>query len=397
MTIPTVRVSTEKLDGLINMVGELVITQAMIAQSEELKGEQNRKLSQSVAQLTRITRELQDMSMSLRMVPLKATFQKMERVVRDVAHKSQKTVRFAVEGEDTEIDRNMVETLNDPLVHMLRNSVDHGIEAPEVRRAAGKPETGTVTLRAYHAAGNVVLEIRDDGNGLDRARILAKAVERGLATPDRELTDNEIYKMIFLPGFSTAKTVTDVSGRGVGLDVVKKNLDTLRGRIDIASAPGRETVFTLRIPLTLAIIDGMLIRVGGQQYLLPTLNVQKAFRPDRSVLFSVQGRGEMARVRERLIPIFRLHDLFKVNDAQQDPTQALLLEVEHEGECCAFLADALLGQQQVVIKSLPAGLGETRGFSGSAILGDGRIGMILDVAGIMDLALGRHAGAQAVF
>lgn len=392
----TVRVSTDKLDGLINMVGELVITQAMISQSDILKVDGNRQLSRNVIQLTRITRELQDLSMSLRMVPLKATFQKMERVVRDVAKKSKKAVRFIVEGEDTEIDRNMVESLSDPLVHMLRNSVDHGIEPAEARRASGKPETGTVGLRAYHAAGNVVLEIRDDGRGLNREVILAKAVEKGLAGAERELTDNEIYKMIFLPGFSTAAVVTDVSGRGVGLDVVKKNLDSLRGRIDISSVTGRETVFTLRIPLTLAIIDGMLIRVGRQQYILPTLNVQKAFRPENEVLFSVQGRGEMVRVREKLIPVFRLHEMFRVADAVKDPMQALLLEVEHEGESCALLADALLGQQQVVIKSLPAGLGETRGLSGSAILGDGRIGMILDVAGIMDLALGRNSKVEAM-
>jgi len=390
----TVRVSTEKLDGLINMVGELVITQAMIAQSKELQGEQSRHLSQSVIQLTRITREIQDLSMSLRMVPLKPTFQKMERLVRDVARKAGKSVRFVVEGEETEIDRNMVESLGDPLVHMLRNAVDHGLESAGRRREMGKSEVGTVLLRAYHATGNVMLEIRDDGGGLNREKILAKAVDKGLAAADREMMDNDIYKLIFLPGFSTADRVTDVSGRGVGMDVVKKNIDALRGRIDISSVPGRETVFTLRIPLTLAIIDGMLIQVGRQQFILPTLNVQKAFRPEPEVLFTVKGKGEMVRLRDRLVPVYRLHRLFRIEDGREDPTQALLLEVEHEGETCALLADALLGQQQVVIKSLPAGLGETRGLSGSAILGDGRIGLILDVASVMDLALGRSAHAQ---
>jgi len=258
----------------------------------------------------------------------------------------------------------------------------------------GKSEVGTVLLRAYHATGNVMLEIRDDGGGLNREKILAKAVDKGLAAADREMMDNDIYKLIFLPGFSTADRVTDVSGRGVGMDVVKKNIDALRGRIDISSVPGRETVFTLRIPLTLAIIDGMLIQVGRQQFILPTLNVQKAFRPEPEVLFTVKGKGEMVRLRDRLVPVYRLHRLFRIEDGREDPTQALLLEVEHEGETCALLADALLGQQQVVIKSLPAGLGETRGLSGSAILGDGRIGLILDVASVMDLALGRSAHAQ---
>ncbi|NTV52068.1 MAG: chemotaxis protein CheA [Candidatus Firestonebacteria bacterium] len=391
----TVRVSTDKLDGLINMVGELVITHAMIAAQEGARAGGNRVLGRNIVQLEKITRELQDLSMSLRMVPLKATFQKMERLVRDVAKKSRKQVTFKMEGEDTEIDRNMVETINDPLVHMLRNAVDHGIEKPEIRLAAGKPETGNILLRAYHTAGNIIIELHDDGKGLDRERIFKKALEKGLVESDRTLSDAEIFKLIFLPGFSTAEKVTEVSGRGVGLDVVKKNVESIRGGIDIQSAAGQGTVFSMRIPLTLAIIDGMLLQVGSQHYLLPTLNVRQAFRPAPAALFTVTGQGEMVKLRERLIPIFRLHKLFNVQGAVENPTQGLLLVVEHEGETCALLADSLLGQQQLVIKSLPATLGKTSGTSGAAILGDGRISLILDVGSIMRIAQGRELAEAA--
>ncbi len=384
----TVRVSTEKLDGLINMVGELVITHAMIAQQESDRNDNNRISSRNIMQLEKITRELQDLSMSLRMVPLKATFQKMERLVRDVAKKSNKLVQFKMEGEETEIDRNMVESINDPLVHMLRNAVDHGVEIPEERKRLGKSEHGTVILRAYHTSGNIVIELHDDGKGLDREKIFKKAVEKGLIAADHALTDSEVFKLIFLPGFSTADKVTEVSGRGVGMDVVKKNIESIRGKVEITSTVGQGTVFSIRIPLTLAIIDGMLLKVGPQQYLLPTLNVKQAFRPDPKVLFSITGRGEMVKLRDKLIPIFRLYNLFGVVGAEEDPTKALLLVVEHEGETCALLADALLGQQQLVIKSLPAGVGKRSGSSGAAILGDGRISLILDVANIMQLARG---------
>jgi two-component system chemotaxis sensor kinase CheA len=394
-TSTTVRVSTDKLDGLINMVGELVITHAMIAQQEFARNGGNRMVGRNIVQLEKITRELQDLSMSLRMVPLKATFQKMERLVRDVAKKSQKQVQFKMEGDETEIDRNMVETINDPLVHMLRNAVDHGIEKPEVRKAAGKPEYGTVLLRAYHTAGTIVIELHDDGKGLDRDRILSKALEKGLLERDRSLSDADAFKLIFLPGFSTAEKVTEVSGRGVGLDVVKKNVESIRGRIDIQSNAGQGTVFSMRIPLTLAIIDGMLLQVGPQHYLLPTLNVRQAFRPAASMLFSVTERGEMVKLRERLIPIFRLHRLFNVAGAVENPIEGLLLVVEHEGETCALLADSLLGQQQLVIKSLPTTLGKTSGASGAAILGDGRISLILDVGSIIRLAQGREMADAA--
>ncbi|MEW6516010.1 MAG: chemotaxis protein CheA [candidate division FCPU426 bacterium] len=392
--VPTVRVATDKLDGLINRVGELVIIHAMIAQYEDKLGVRNQGWSSNILQLERITRELQDLSMSLRMVPLKPTFQKMERLVRDMARKSGKVIRFVTEGEDTEIDRNMVESLNDPLVHMIRNAIDHGIEPPDKRRAAGKPDAGTLILRAYHGAGSVVIEMRDDGQGLNRSRILAKAVERNLVEPNRELTDAEVFKLIFMPGFSTAEKVTDISGRGVGLDVVKKNIEALQGRVEINSVPGKSTVFTMRIPLTLAIIEGMLLQVGDRQYILPTLSVQKAFRPAREDLLTLTEEGEMVKARGHLHPIYRLHELFNVNNAIQDPAEALLILVEHEGDICALLADTLVGQQQVVIKSMPDNLGKVAGVSGAAILGDGRIGLILDVGSIMRFARGKTSLIQ---
>jgi two-component system chemotaxis sensor kinase CheA len=389
----TVRVSVKRLDSLINMVGELVVSHTMISQNKYILAEKDQVLSRDVSQMSKIARQLQDLTMSLRMVPLKKTFQKMERLVRDLSRKSGKPVRIICEGEDTEIDRNMVEFLSDPLVHMIRNALDHGIEPLERRRALGKPETGTFTLRAYHAAGNVVLELRDDGQGLNREKIVHKAIEKGLIATDKDMSENDIYKLVFLPGFSTAEKVTEVSGRGVGLDVVKKNIDALRGRIEISTIPGQETLFTIRIPLTLAIIDGMLLKVGDRHFILPTLSVQKAFRPTRESLSTVEAKGEMVRLRERLLPIFRLHRLFNIPGALEDPTQALLVVAEDEGDYCALLVDALLGQRQVVIRSMPGGLGSTLGISGAAILGDGCIGLILDVSSLMLLARGHGKNA----
>ncbi len=387
----TLRVSMVRLDKLIDMVGELVISQAMISQDPVIRQSNSQALERKVAQSDKITRELQDLTLSMRMVPLKGTFQKMARLVRDVAKKSGKEVRLVTEGEDTEIDRSMVDAINDPLVHMMRNSVDHGIEPPDQRAAAGKPAQGTVTLRAYHAAGKVVIEVQDDGRGIDTDRILAKAVERGLVEPGKELSQSEIYDLLFLPGLSTAEKVTDVSGRGVGMDVVKKNIESLRGRVEVSSAKGKGSTFTIRLPLTLAIIDGMLLKVGGETYVLPTLAIEQAFQPARESISTVTGRGEMVLLRGQLIPICRLHRLFGVAGAQEDATRALLVVIEQDGERVALLADALLGQQQVVIKSLGTSVGEIEGVSGAAILGDGRVGLILDAGGILRAALGTGA------
>ncbi len=398
-TESSVRVGTDRLDSLINMVGELVIAQSMVQQDPTVTEGEGGRLARNVSHAGKIIRELQDLTMSLRMVPLKATFQKMARLVRDVSRKAGKQVQFVTEGEDTEIDRTMVETLGDPLIHMMRNSCDHGVETAEDRVAAGKDPTGTVTLRAYHAAGNVVIEIADDGKGLDREKIVAKAVERGLvdANKAKDLPDNEVFGMIFQPGFSTADQVTDVSGRGVGMDVVRKNIESVRGRIEVSSTQGRGTTVTLRLPLTMAIADAMLLRVGEQRYLLPTITIEQSFRPEPGMVTTVTGQGEQVLLRGELLPVFRLNELFDIPESCADPTEGLLIIIEGEGKRCALMVDEILGQQQVVIKSLGQALGTIPGVSGGAILGDGRVGLILDSTGILKLAnqRGRSSASAA--
>ncbi len=388
----TIRVSTDRLDNLINMVGELVIAQSMVRQDAAADTD-NPRLLRNVTHVGKIVRELQDLSMSLRMVPLKGTFQKMARLARDVARKAGKDVRFVSEGEDTEIDRSMVEVLNDPLVHMVRNAVDHGLESPDGRRAAGKDSTGTVCLRAFHSAGTVVIELVDDGRGLDKQKIINKAVQRGLIQGGHELSDAEAFDLIFQPGFSTADKVTEVSGRGVGMDVVKRGVESLRGRVDVANKIGQGATFSIRVPLTMAITDAMLVRVGSERYLLPTVSIEQSFRPAASAISTVTGKGEMVLVRGDLLPIFRLSHLFSVRDGQPDPSQALLIIVEGKGGRCALMVDELLGQQQVVVKSLGSTMTRFDGISGAAILGDGRVGLILDISSLMELAEGQVARA----
>jgi two-component system, chemotaxis family, sensor kinase CheA len=385
----SIRVSTGRLDSLINMVGELVIAQSMVAQDPSVSAAGSQRLSRSVGHAGKIIRELQDLTMSLRMVPLKGIFQKMNRLVRDLARKSGKKVQFITEGEDTEIDRNMVESLNDPLVHMIRNSVDHGVESPEDRLAKGKDETGTVWLRAYHSAGNVVIELEDDGKGLDRDRILAKAQERGVLEKNREMSDPEVFGLIFAAGFSTAEKVTDVSGRGVGMDVVKRNIESLRGRIEVNSKQNVGTTFSVRLPLTMAITDAMILRVGQERYLLPTVSIEQSFQPEQGSVSTVAGQGEMVMLRGELLPLFRLHEMFGVSGAKTDPYEGLLVVIEGDGKRCALMVDELLGQQQVVIKSLGEGMTRVAGVSGGAILGDGCVGLILDATGLLQLAQGQ--------
>jgi two-component system chemotaxis sensor kinase CheA len=382
----TVRVGTDRLDSLIDAVGELVIAQSMVSQDPAVLDGTRPQLARNVAHAGKIVRELQDVSMSLRMVPLKSTFGKMARLVRDLSRKAGKKVRLVSEGEQTEIDRNMVEVLNDPLVHMMRNAVDHGVETPEQRAAAGKDDTGTVRLRAYHSAGNVIIELTDDGKGLDREKIVAKAIERGLIKRGDNLGESEALGLIFRAGFSTAEKVTDVSGRGVGMDVVKTGIESLRGRVDVTSQVGVGTTFTIRLPLTMAITDAMVVRVGQQRYLLPIMAIERSFRPEADDLSTVTGRGEMVRVRGELLPVFRLYDLFTIEEAQAEVDEALLIIVEGEGRRYALLVDELLGQQQVVVKSLGRSLGQVPGVAGGAILGDGRVGLILDPVGLLGLA-----------
>jgi two-component system chemotaxis sensor kinase CheA len=368
------------------MVGELVIAQSMIAQDPNTTSSGTPQLTRKVSQLGKIARELQDLTVTLRMVPLQSAFQKLRRLARDLARKIGKSVDFVTEGEDTEIDRNMVEAISDPLLHMIRNAVDHGIENREARRTSSKPETGTISLRAYHSAGSVVIEVHDDGRGLDREKIIAKAEERGLIEPGRSLSDREAFALLFQPGFSTAAKITDVSGRGVGLDVVKRGIDALRGRIELSSVPGQGTTFKMSLPLTLAITDAMLIRVGKERYLLPTVSIKQSFRPEPAQLSTVGGRGEMVLLRDDLIPIVRLHRLLGVEDASTDMSEGLLIVIESEGRQTALLVDDLLAQQQVVIKSLGGYLGSIPGIAGGAILGDGRVGLILDPTAISSLA-----------
>lgn len=385
-TEQTVKVATDRLDSLINMVGELVIAQSMVAQDIAGHLNQNQRLSRNMGHLGKITRELQDLSMSMRMVPIHGVFQKMARLVRDVARKFGKEIDFHLVGGETELDRNVVEAISDPLVHMVRNSVDHGVEMPDDRERSGKSRAGRVELRAYHQAGSIVIEITDDGRGLNKARLLKKAREAGLIKEGQELTEQEIFKLIFHPGLSTAEKVTDVSGRGVGMDVVKKNVESLRGRIDITSVEGKGSTFTIRLPLTLAVIDGLVVRVGAERYIIPLTSVEQSIRPKAEHLSTLQGRGEMCLIRDRLLPLFRLHRLFNVQAKHEDPTEALVVIVQDEDRHCCLLVDELLGQQQVVIKSLGEGLGQVQGISGGAILGDGNISLILDVPGLIAMA-----------
>lgn len=385
-TREAIKVDAERLDRLVNLMGELVVAQAMVRQTVEDDGVVDAHTRHSMAQLDKITRELQEISMSLRMVPLRSTFQKMARMVRDLAKKSRKPIDFVLRGEDTELDKSVVDLIGDPLMHMLRNSVDHGVEKTnEERRAAGKSEQGRIELRAFHRGGSIFIEIEDDGRGLQRDAILAKARERGLIEPDAVLSDREVWNLIFVPGFSTAQTITDVSGRGVGMDVVKRNIRALRGQIEVQSEPGKGTIISVRLPLTLAIIDGMVLRVDDECYIVPTQSIVMAIRPEDHHLSTVTGRGEMVNLHGELIPLFRLHRLLQSSHMPAD-SMAIALVVESDGKRVALFADELLGQQQIVIKSLGEGLRGITGFAGGAIMADGSVGLILDVAGVVQLA-----------
>lgn len=390
----TVKVSTQRMDGLVDMVGELVIAQLMVTQDPVISANQDQRLRRHMAHMGKIVRDLQEVAMSLRMVTLRQTFQKMRRLVRDVSAKAGKTIELSIEGEDVELDRNVVEEIGDPLVHMIRNACDHGVETPEDRIRAGKPGTGHVTLRAFHKGGSIVIEIEDDGRGLSRDRILAKCVERNLIDEGRRLEDipdHEVHNFIFLPGFSTADRITDISGRGVGMDVVRRNIEALRGSVEIRSNPGRGSVFSMRLPLTMAIIDGMVVRVGVQRYVLPTLSIEQSFRPTADKLSSVLGRGEMVEVRERLLPIHRLNRMFDLREGVELLDDGLLVVVEAGGRRAAVLVDEILGQQQVVIKRLGDGTVPAHGVSGGAILGDGRVALILDPNAMVDGAVASAA------
>ena len=387
-----IRVDTAKLDGLIDLVGELVIAQSMVTQNSDLQAVASEQLARSLGQLRGISTELQRTALSLRMVPVRGTFQKMARLVRDLSGQVGKEIRLVLEGEETELDRTLVEELGDPLVHMIRNAADHGIESPTDRVAAGKDSSGTITLRAFHKGGMVFLQIQDDGRGLSVSRIRGKAVERGLISVHEQLTDREVLDLIFAPGFSLASTVTDLSGRGVGMDVVRRNIERLRGTIEIDSVEGRGTTFTIGLPLTLAIIEGLLVQVGDQRFVVPTLSVRESFRPLHSMMSVVQGRGEMVSVRGTLTPLLRLANYLHIPDAVTDPTQGIVMVLEAGQDCRCVLVDALVGKQEVVIKSLGETFQNQQEFAGAAILGDGRVGLILDTTSLVRLKL-KHGEA----
>lgn len=375
----SIRIGLEKLDTLVDLVAELVIAQAMVIQNPEFKELSNHNLSRDVLVLQRITKELQHNAMSLRMVPIRGAFQKMNRLVRDLAASQGKQIQLIVQGEDTEIDRNIVAELSDPLIHMVRNSCDHGIESPELRTAAGKPAAGTIRLSAFYQGGGIVIRISDDGKGLDTGRIYQKALDRGMVEPGAELSKAEIFELIFAPGFSTAAAVTDLSGRGVGMDVVRGNISKLRGRIEIDSEAGAGTTFTVFLPLTLAIIDGMVVGVGDSRYIIPTLAVRESFRPTPDMISTVFGKGKVIRKRDRLIPLLHLGEYLGVPYRHADAADGIVILVESGTAQRCILVDQLIGKSEVVIKDLGRVFEAQEAMSGAAIMGDGRVALILDV------------------
>jgi two-component system chemotaxis sensor kinase CheA len=385
-TATSMRVRTDRLDRLVDMVGELVIAQWMIAQDPTVLSHDNQELAKKVAHAGKLVRELHDVSMSIRMVPLRATFRRMTRLLRDAARKAGKQVELEVSGADTEVDRTVVDLLGDPLVHLVRNAVDHGIESAERRESVGKGRRGLVRLSAQQMSGSVVVEVSDDGRGFDRARIIEQAVARGLISSGDGLSDEEVFSLAFLPGFSTAERLTELSGRGVGMDVVHRNVQALRGRVEIESRAGAGSTIRLRVPLTLAVTDGMLVRIGRERYIIPIHSILLSFRPRPEALSSIGGRGELVMLRDSVMPLVRLHRLLGVEGAAEDPAAALLVVVGAGDRQCALLVDELLGQQQVVAKALGDGIGAVAGIAASAILGDGRVGLILDIGEIIALA-----------
>ncbi|MFL6718070.1 MAG: chemotaxis protein CheA [Burkholderiaceae bacterium] len=376
----SIRVSVEKVDQLINLVGELVITQAMIEQRcAALDPMQHERLLSGVSQLTRNTRDLQEAVMSIRMMPMDYVFSRFPRMVRDLAAKLGKKVDFITYGAATELDKGLIERIIDPLTHLVRNSIDHGIETPAARAAAGKLETGKLSLSAAHQGGNIVIEVSDDGGGLNRERILDKARQNGLPVSD-DMPDADVWQLIFAPGFSTAEEVTDVSGRGVGMDVVKRNIAAMGGAVDIRSARGFGTTISISLPLTLAILDGMSVRVGDEIYILPLGYVVESLQPARQDVKDIAGQGRVVKVRGEYLPLIALHALFGIDARCTDPAEGILVILESEGTRAALLLDELVGQQQVVVKNLESNYRKVAGISGATILGDGGVSLILDVA-----------------
>ncbi|MGQ0646680.1 MAG: chemotaxis protein CheA [Gemmatimonadaceae bacterium] len=376
----TIRVPTDKVDALVDLVGEMVISQAMVNQiAHGFDMSQLQQLQEALAALDRSTRELQERVMSVRMLPVATVFNRFPRLVRDTATRLGKKVRLDLIGAETELDKGMIERLGDPLTHLVRNAMDHGLETPDERVAAGKPETGVVALKAFHEGGNVIIEIDDDGRGLDKARIREKAIANGLIRGEDSLSDDEIHALIFAPGFSTAAQVSDLSGRGVGMDVVKRNVEALNGSVSLTSHPGKGSRVRIRLPLTLAILDGLIISLGGESYVLPLLSVVESMRPNPRDVRAILGGGEVLVVRGESIPFIRLHVVFGKEDAVTEPSQGIVVIAETDGRRFGLLVDEVIGQQQVVIKNLETNYRKLEAIMGATILGDGRVSLIADV------------------
>jgi two-component system, chemotaxis family, sensor kinase CheA len=383
----SIRVSVAKVEELINLVGELVIANSMVQQAYASEEADAQSLQEAIAAMDLTTQQLQEQVMAVRLMPIANVFRRFPRIVRDLAGTLGKSVVLEMSGEETELDKQVIEEVSDPLTHLIRNAVDHGLESSAQRIAVGKPAEGRIDLRAYHEGGNVVIEIADDGAGINAQRVRQKAIERGLIPADAVLTDEESYKLIMLPGFSTAEKITDVSGRGVGMDVVKRNVEALNGSISISSTPGKGSCFRIRLPLTMAILDGLAMRLGTDVYVLPLLSVVESLRPEPKHIVRVAERGELLMVRGEALPLIYTHRLFNVTGHVTDPCEGLVVIVEHQGRKYGIVVDELIGQLQVVMKSLEANYERVEGVSGATILGDGRIAMIVDIAGLIRLAL----------
>ncbi len=392
----TIRVDTDKLDKLVNLVGEMVIAVARVNQQQcTMLSGAKRSAQGAIESLERISRDLQEQVMRVRMVPVEGLFSRFHRVTRDLANDQHKLISLELSGTETELDKNVIEQLSDPLKHLVRNAIDHGVELPEERIKAGKAGEATIKLCAYQQEGNIIIEISDDGRGIDHASVLKKAIERGFVRNDDTPSEKYLYQLLFMPGFSTAKQVTEVSGRGVGLDVVKQNIDELRGSVEVISAVGKGTTFKVRLPLTLAIIDGMNVKVGEEIITIPLLSIVESIRPTKEAVKTVQGEGEVIDARGEFLPLVRLHTMFGIETDKTDPSEALVVIVESSQRRFGILVDEMLGQQQAVIKSLEKNFHQVDGASGATILGDGAVSLILDIHGLEKMAFSTSQFAGA--
>ena len=391
----TLKVDLERVDSVVEMIGELIIVESMVVHAPEIQSLTSLRLRNYLNQLTKISRDLQNVAMRMRMVPVRGVFQKMARMVRELSRKTGKDVRLEPVGEGTEMDRSMVERIEDPLVHLIRNAVDHGVETPDERVATGKPPEAVLRLAAYHEGGSIVVELADDGRGLQREAILRRALLQGLVRDGEALDDEELYGLIFLPGFSTARQVTELSGRGVGMDVVKRNVESMRGRVTVSSHLGKGTTFKLVLPLTLAIIDGMLIACGDERYIIPSLSIVESLQAMPGMLSTIAARGELINVRGEILPLVHLRRVFDVPGQERPTVECRVVVVESLGRKLGLVVDDVVTQQQVVIKPLGGALGDTEYLSGAAILSDGRVGLILNIDRLSRLAE-RTRGAKRI-